>query len=302
MGFIEDVQCYWPSAAKSLAQNLHSRGLGSGRVGAVGLGTSIPYTQFMTLQNLLPDVQFVDLSRPYNEIRWVRSDEELHWIRQSAYLSDLCCEMLERRIKPGLTEFDLSAIVHEAFLSNGGRMGIHFIATTSMAQPERFVPWQSLTPRVLNKGDVVITEITVNYWGYSTQIHRPFAVSVEPTPIYRKLYDVALECFETVSKILKPGTTSGEIVEAASIIEELGFPVFDSVVHGEGGKNPELGTKNSAHALEPWTFMENNVIVIQPNPITKDHTAGLQLGAAVCVTPKGAQSLHNYPFKFPVCG
>lgn len=44
------------------------------------------------------------------------------------------------------------------------------------------------------------------------------------------------------------------------------------------------------------------VHVIQPNPITKDFKAGLQLGAAVLVTKNGGEALHNYPFKFPVCG
>jgi len=37
-------------------------------------------------------------------------------------------------------------------------------------------------------------------------------------------------------------------------------------------------------------------------PITRDFKAGLQLGAAVIVKPDGGEPLHNYPFKFPVCG
>jgi hypothetical protein len=74
------------------------------------------------------------------------------------------------------------------------------------------------------------------------------------------------------------------------------------VFHGDGGKSPELGTASSIHPLEPWTLRENMVHVIQPNPITRDHTAGLQLGAAVVVKHGGGEPLHNYPFKFPVCG
>jgi len=54
--------------------------------------------------------------------------------------------------------------------------------------------------------------------------------------------------------------------------------------------------------LELWTLQENMVHVIQPNPITKDFKAGLQLGASVNVKPDGGAPLCNYPFKFPVCG
>jgi hypothetical protein len=111
-----------------------------------------------------------------------------------------------------------------------------------------------------------------------------------------------LECYEDIRKICKPGTTSEEIIAASSVIEENGFTTYDSVFHGEVGKSPELGTRSAAHPVEPWTLVENMVHVIQPNPITRDFKAGLQLGAAVIVKPDGGESLHNYPFKFPVCG
>lgn len=91
-------------------------------------------------------------------------------------------------------------------------------------------------------------------------------------------------------------------VDAPSVIKASDFTSYDSVFHGEAGKSPELGTKSAAHSLEKWTLEENMVHVIQPNPITKDFKAGLQLGAAVVVKPNGGEALHNYPFKFPVCG
>jgi hypothetical protein len=101
---------------------------------------------------------------------------------------------------------------------------------------------------------------------------------------------------------MRAGATSRDVVAAADVISERGLTVFDSVVHGEAGRNPELGTTASPHTLEPWTFEEDQVMVIQPNPITLDQRAGLQLGAAVRVTAGAAEPLHDYPFKFPVCG
>ena len=166
ISLFSDVRCYWPSAPKAVAERLKSSGMGRGRIGVIGLGNSIPYSQFVALQKQVPEVEFVDVSKQFNEIRWIRSEEELGWFRRSAYLTDLTCELLERKIRPGISEYDLSAIVHEAFLPDGGSMGIHFITTTPMSAPERFVPWQFLTPRTLQAGDAVITEITISYWGY----------------------------------------------------------------------------------------------------------------------------------------
>jgi Xaa-Pro dipeptidase len=301
MSIIDDVRGYGPSPSATLATELRSRELAGAKLGIVTLN-AVPYNQFTDLKDRLPDATFVEFGRSYNAIRWVRSDEELQFLRRSGYLTDLACEALRRELRPGLTEYDIRAIVSNAYSHHESDPGIHFIATTSMSNPDRFVPWQRVTPRVLNKGDVVITELTVSYWGYSTQIHRPFAIAAEPSRLYRQLFDTAYECYENIRRICMPGTTSEEIVAASRVIEERGFDTFDSVFHGERGKFPELGTASSAHPPEAWTLRENMVHVIQPNPITRDHTAGLQLGAAVIVTPNGGEALHEYPFEFPVCG
>ena len=298
---VEDVRWYGPSPIEAIVKEIQRIELTEGRVGMVSLRT-MAHGHFTALQQKLPGVEFVEFGPAFGRIRRVRSEEELPFLRRSGYLTDLACEALERELKPGMTEHDILSIVYSAYLKNGGDPGIHFIATTQMDGPDRFVPWQRTTSRVIGVGSVVITELTVSFWGYSTQIHRPFAIGREPSALYRKLFDVALECYENVRRICKPGTTSDEIVAATSVIEQNGFTTYDSVFHGEAGKSPELGTRSAAHPPEAWTLEENMVHVIQPNPITKDFRAGLQLGAAVLVTKNGGEPLHNYPFKFPVCG
>jgi Xaa-Pro dipeptidase len=301
MSVVADVRGYGPAPAQTLASELRARDLAGAKIGIASLN-AVPYNQFKALSELLPDARFIEFGRAYNAIRWVRSPEELPFLRRSGELTDRACEALERELRPGLTEFEVRSIVTRAYNDQESDPGIHFIATTSMTAPDRFVPWQRVTPRTLSRGDVVITELTVSYWGYSTQIHRPFAIGTEPSPVYRELFDVALECYERIRRISKPGATSRDIVAASSVIEERGFATYDSVFHGERGKFPEIGTASSAHPPEDWTLRENMVHVIQPNPITLDHTAGLQLGAAIIVTPDGGEPLHNYPFVFPVCG
>lgn len=298
---IDDVRWYGPAPMPAIVKEIQTRGLAKARIGIVSL-RSIAYGPMTELQKQFPEAQFTDFGLPFTRIRRVRSEEELPYLRRSGYLTDLACEALERELKPGMTEHDILSVVYNSYLKNGGDPGIHFIATTQMDKPDRYVPWQRTTTRVIERGSVVITELTVSFWGYSTQIHRPFAIGCEPNALYRKLFNVALECYENVRQICKPGVTSEEIIAATSVIEENGFTTYDSVFHGEAGKSPELGTRSAAHPPEKWTLEENMAHVIQPNPITQDFTAGLQLGAAVLVTKNGGEPLHNYPFKFPVCG
>jgi Xaa-Pro aminopeptidase len=298
---IDDVRWYGPTPMPTLVEEIRKRNLTKSKIGLVSM-RAMAYGHVTELQKQFPQAEFVEFGPQFGRVRRVRSEEELIYLRKSGYLTDLACEALENNLRPELTEQDVLSIVYGAYIKHGGDPGIHFIAATNMDSPDRFVPWQRQTSRVLEKGSVVITELTVSYWGYSTQIHRPFAIGKEPSPTYRKLFDAAHECYESIRKICKPGTTSEQIIAASSAIEANGFTSYDSVFHGEAGKSPELGTKSAAHPLEIWTLEENMVHVIQPNPITKDFKAGLQLGAAVVVKPGGGEPLHNYPFKFPVCG
>ncbi|HZD40570.1 MAG TPA: M24 family metallopeptidase, partial [Terriglobales bacterium] len=298
---VDDIRWYGPAPVPTLAAEIRRRDLAKSRIGLVSL-RAIAHGHFMELQRLLPEVEFTEFGSLFNRIRRVRSEEELTYLKRSGSLTDLACEALEQHLRPGMSEREILAVIYGAYLGHGGDPGIHFLATTSMDEPDRFVPWQRATSRTVGVGSVLITELTVSYWGYSTQIHRPFAIGRRPSALYQKLFDVALECYENMRQICKPGTTSEELVAATAVIENNGFTTYDSVFHGEAGKSPELGSRSAAHPLEPWTLEENMVHVIQPNPITTDLKAGLQLGAAVVVKPDGGESLHDYPFKFPICG
>lgn len=303
MSIVSDVEWNRHDPPAYLVSNLKKKRLGKAKIGVVGL-RGMPYPDFEGIRNGLPDARFVDVSSDYNWIRWVRSEEEIEWYRKGAYFADLTAEALEHGIKPGLTGHDLSAICYDAVLKDGGRVYTEqFIASTSMDNPKIFVPWMVSVPRILSRGDVVITELTASYFaGYAGQIHRPYAVGTAPTRLYRKLFDVAMDCYERVARVLRPGSTTEDVLDATSVIEENGFTVYDSLLHQEGGANPELGSKTSVHNRQPFTFRENMVYIIQPQPVTRDRKAGLQLGSTTVIRAGGAENLCNYPFKFPVCG
>lgn len=297
MSVVEKIDWHLNDPVGTVVSALREAKLEGGGIGIVG---PVPYTHMAAITRKMRNTSFEDVTKEYNEIRWVRSEEEIGWFRRSARLTDLAFEVLEKSIMAGATVHQLNAAMHSDFLARGGMPVLSYISSTSMTKPRVFVPWQFTTDRRLRRGDVVITEISVGYYGYASQAHRPFAVGREPSRIYQELYEAALECYEKILKILRPGCTSKEVVEAGSIIEERGFTVYDSLVHGENGKNPELGTPNSGHPFEDFTFKENMVVTIQPQPVTKDLKAGIQLGSSVVVRSGGARSLHSYPLRFTV--
>jgi hypothetical protein len=94
------------------------------------------------------------------------------------------------------------------------------------------------------------------------------------------------------------------VLDAAESIHAAGFTIYDDLVHGFGGGYlpPILRTRQTGSAeATPFTFRENMTVVIQPNVITPDERAGVQLGQLVRVTADGVESLHRYPLQFVRC-
>jgi Xaa-Pro aminopeptidase len=167
-----------------------------------------------------------------------------------------------------------------------------------MLEPTLCVPSQYPSARRLAPGDVLLCEISASYWEYTGQLLRTFAVAGDPPPLYRELHAVADAALEAISGRLQAGVTARELVEASALIEDAGFSICDDLVHGfvGGYLPPVLGASSRALAAVPdFTFASGMTVVVQPNVVTKDETAGVQTGELLLVTEDGAERLHSYP-------
>ena len=299
---IVDVRWGGENNVASVAESLRERGCSTWRVGLLGPLSFKPYE---ALRKALPGATFLDFTAKMVQHRLVKSEEEIAFLRKGAEMSDLAIEAIEREVRPGITEHELAAIVEGAYLGLGGRTHIHYMATTPMNNPSVCVPAQYQSTRVIQTGDVLITEISAHYHGYAGQILRPFAIGTPPTAEYHRMYEVAVEAFRRIAAVIRPRATTDEVLDAAEYIHASGFTIYDDLVHGFGGGYlpPVLRTRRTgANRAEPFTFQENMTVVIQPNVITEDERMGVQVGELMQVTAHGVESLHTYPMRFIQCG
>jgi len=249
----------------------------------------------------LNDFQVDDLDGDYVRLRLVKSDEEIDWLRIGAALSDAGFEELLKNTKPGMTERDLGNLVERAYVGEGGTTFIHFIGVTPMKAPRIFVPPQFHSSRKVAVGDVVFCELSATWWDYSGQVLRTFAVGAPPTSLYEKLHQTAEAAFDAVTAIVRHGTTMQQIIDAAGVIEDNGFTIYDDLMHGFGGGYfpPILGSRSRpAGPLPDMTLEENMTVVVQPNVISPKDGAGVQVGELIRVTRSGFERLHGAPRGF----
>ena len=300
---IPDVRWGGPESLAVVAgRDLAARGLSHGRIGLAG---TMPWQAHARLRQEAPSAELVDMTTYLQLLRMVKSNEEIAYLRRGAALTDLAMDAVEQTARPGITEHDLITAIESAYVRYGGETHIHYLASTSMRNPDRCVPAQKPSGRRLEAGDVVITELSALYQGYPGQILRPFTIGVLPTDAYCRLFDIAEAVYRQLAEVIRPGATAEDVLDAASVIHDAGFTICDDLVHGFGGGylQPVIRTRQTGGSRPPvFTFAENMTVVIQPNIITPDERMGLQVGELVRVTSTGAESLHTYPRRFTQCG
>src|SRR5579859_898848 len=104
---ITDVRWGGPDITLAAVENLRERGLSEGRIGIVG---PITYKQYGVMREMLPGVEWVDSIPHMMQLRLVKSEEEIEFLRKGAEFSDLAVAALEREARPGIHEYELVAI------------------------------------------------------------------------------------------------------------------------------------------------------------------------------------------------
>lgn len=277
------------------------RAAGARRVGLVGgvLGMGMPYLHHRRITELLPDAALSDATDGYMRLQLVKSEEEIERMRDAAALTDLGLRALVVEARPGVSDRELVAHIEHAYQLKGGQVGITYLRSMPMDAPTGCVPAQSPSGRRLAVGDVIICELSAVCDGYSGQVLWPVFVGAEPSGQWKRLLDAGIETYHALERGLRHGASVADAIAWAEPIRASGFTICDGLIHGMG-----LGL--SAPWVDPEDFhappadggmrLERGmVVVIQPNPITRDERMGLQMGGATVVRDDGVERLHTIP-------
>jgi Xaa-Pro aminopeptidase len=307
MAVVKNVDWVTWNPPERIAVELKRLKLDRARLGLVGLRgiqkSTLPHEHVEGLRSALPNATLEDATEILQQIRRIKSNEEIERLRKGAELTDATVAALEQEAKEGMTELQLAGIIAKTCYGLNGDQRVSFIGATSMDDPQIIFPRQEPSHRKLQKGDVVLTELSSSYAGYAGQIHRPLVVGSKPTQAYQEIFEVAKETYQRVLSAMGPGKTDEDVRRAAAPIKEKGFWTFDALVHGWGLsiEPPRLDLLEIAlikRPQEPIVFKPGMCMVVQPHVLTADKRRGLQIGSLVLITETGAEALQEYPMKF----
>jgi Xaa-Pro dipeptidase len=278
-----EVRWAGPKPMATAIGELERRGARGRRVAVIG---PLGYRPHAALAEFAAPVPLDDA---YTRLRLRKSAEELDWLRLGCQFTDDAMRAVHDGAGPGTDERELGNLAERAYVGRGGTTHIHYFGTNVPAQ------WPAV--RALERGDVVSCEISASYWDYTGQLLRTFAVADEPAPLFRELHEVADAAFDAILASVRAGATATELVEASGVIGDAGFTTRDDLVHGfvGGYLPPVLGDRTrTLEDVPDFTLEEGMTIVVQPNVVTRDETAGVQTGELILVSPDGAERMHHY--------
>lgn len=285
--WIEDIRSGGEEPISEVSRVLKTDAFRSESVGVVGLSATMPYEDFRTLKQCLPEVTFTDATSILEELRMIKSPEEIQLTQQTADIADHCYQKLLSILKVGENELEVMGHIHK-FLKENGVEDILILTAKGPFFPG-FIDHP--TPYIFEKGDNYIFSLEISGpSGYWTQIIRPICFGYISDD-YKRLFEVCRASLDIGASNLLPGETIGEIVEAISkYVNSKGYKMGLWCGHGMG---LDVAESPGFFQDSKVKLRDGMVVTLHPHIMHTDGEKGIFLGDTFVVQEQGARNLSN---------
>jgi len=260
------------------------------RVGIVSKAT-ISASVYEYLMENLPEVDMWDATDMVDEIKAVKSEEEIRLVKKTAELQDKVFAAILASVRPGVREYELRAEIQRLCINLGSEQQLIMIGSAPAGTPARQL-FEFYQNRTLKNGDSVCIMIEVNGpGGFYGEIGRTVCIGEAP----RALLDTwanAVVAQDKTAEIMKPGAKPEELINTHNkLLASMGYPLEGRLLsHGQGY---DLVERPGICPGEKMTIKAGMNIVIHPTLITKE-------SYAFCcdnylITDSGAVRIHKTP-------
>jgi Xaa-Pro aminopeptidase len=262
-----------------------------GRIGIIGKGR-ISIAFYEHLVKNMPGATFVDATDFVDEIKAVKSAEEIELIKKTCALQDEAMEWAKTIIKPGRRDFEIVADVVHKVTMLGSEEQLVIAGSGPLGKP---TPMQKrhFQGRTLRENESFTLMIEVNGpGGMYAELGRIFFTGKVPAELF-DAYELCKETQQVTLNLLKPGADPKAIWDANNeFLVRRGLPPETRLyAHGQGC---DLVERPAIRDDEPMKLKADMNITVHPT-VGSD-----RLWVWVCdnylVTEKGASPcLHKIP-------
>ncbi len=256
--------------------------------GRLGIDKAWPSRFLLSLMEVRGDIRPVNGSRPVDEARMLKDQEEIEALRASSRMNDRVTGQLRTRLAEGETELDVARRYDElGALEGASGLGFEPLICFGAGCAE---PHHATGKARLQKGDAVILDVGVNVDHALSDMTRTVffgAASDEQ----KKVYEIVRAANQAGKAAVRPGARLSDIDRAArSVIEQAGYgPNF---LHRTGhGLGLEVHEPPDVSAVSPAVAQPGMVFSIEPGVYLAGRF-GVRVEDLVLVTEDGCECLN----------
>lgn len=258
-----------------------------------------------SLKDLLSRARFVDGRDLVDNLRLIKSSQEIRLLKESARWSEIGHDILLENAKSGVHD-TLAAVKssYEALAKMLKKLGQRYVQLRIALSPlvvgfrgqvgaGSAIPHAVYAKNKIRQGNVLVTEAGVEVAGYTAELERT-VIAGKPSAKAKKYFEVMIKAQDAALGEFRPGISCSRIDEAArNSVEESGFS--DALRHHAGH-----GIGLDGHE-PPWLDPGDRTI-IKPGMVFSCEPGlyfpsygGFRHSDTVEITKKGMSFITNYP-------
>lgn len=251
----------------------------------------VTFKSYLSLTGISDKVKWMPVSDKIYEIRMIKDELELSYIKKAAEIADSAFSYVLPFIEAGRTEKEI-ALKLEFFMRENGASATSF-ETISASGIRSALPHGVATDKKIENGDFLTLDFGCKYKGYSSDMTRTVVIG-KASDKQKLIYETVL--FAQKSALLE--ITSGALANvidsvARNIIKDAGFGKYFG--HGLGhslGLNvheaPSLSPKNDT------ILLPNMLMTVEPGIYIEDF-GGVRIEDLVIIRENGHENLTHSP-------
>ncbi|MES0056640.1 MULTISPECIES: Xaa-Pro peptidase family protein [unclassified Mesorhizobium] len=252
---------------------------------------------FERLRLALGGVVLEDGSGLVNQVRLIKSAQEVAYIRRAAEITDIGISAGYAAMAVGKTENHVAAAIYEAQI----REGSEYLSLPHYISSGRRRTLGHATPsnKVLEDGDAVRFEITACIKRYSAALMRTVVMGAPSDDLVRTA-DILLESQEKAFSLMRPGAVAGDIDEAVR------RPVLKAglreTYHARVGYSLGVGFPPVSGEWATRDFMAEDKWILQPNMVFHMivFANAVSFSETILITASGSERLSSLDRKLLV--
>ncbi len=260
------------------------------RIGIVGMSfMSAFFYKYVT--GHLNSVKFEDFTDPVDEIKAVKSDEEIEFIKNTCRLEDALWDYVLTLLKPGVT----TSYIRRNLISKSLELGAAYANIAVGAAPGGTAARIMAPDRIIQEGDQIVALIETDgpgdFWG---ELSRTACLG-KISPELEQQFELAKEAQQLTVNLLQPGTPAGVCWDANNaFLRSKGFPEEGRVyAHGQGY---DMVERPALDNLEKMKVQANMVIAVHPE-VRSEKAQGWVCDDFLVTKSGKAERLHQTPQK-----